>query len=177
MTPAQAIAATRSVAPIWSAFPIADREAAARRFAEIVSKRRADWVAAICRETGKPRWESNTEVDSIIAKVAISIESRAARRSFSSHSESGITSGVRYKPLGVAIVLGPFNFPGHLPNGHVVPALLAGNCVVFKPSEHCPLVGELMNQCWHAAGIPFGTFNLVQGGRSVGEQLIADPRI
>src|SRR3546814_9972718 len=58
----------------------------------------------------------------------------------------------------------PIYFPGHLPNGHIVPALLAGNCVVFKPSEQSPAVGAAMVACWQAAGLPDGVLN--QNGRA-----------
>jgi succinylglutamic semialdehyde dehydrogenase len=69
-------------------------------------------------------------------------------------------------------VLGPFNFPGHLPNGHIVPALLAGDTVVFKPSEETPLAGELMVEAFEAAGLPSGVINLVQGARETGAALL-----
>jgi succinylglutamic semialdehyde dehydrogenase len=72
-------------------------------------------------------------------------------------------------------VLGPFNFPGHLPNGHIVPALLAGDTVVFKPSEEAPLTGQLMAECFAEADLPDGVVNLVQGGRDVGAALLDQP--
>src|SRR3546814_14643544 len=71
------------------------------------------------------------------------------------------------------LVFGPYNFPGHLPNGHIVPALLAGNCVVFKPSEQTPAVGAAMVACWQAAGLPDGVLNLVQGELMTGEAVAA----
>jgi succinylglutamic semialdehyde dehydrogenase len=161
----------------WSATPIAQREEIARRFAERVQAHRDQMVRTICLETGKPKWEANTEVDSIIAKVAISIEAKAARRGESSKHEAGATASVRYKPWGVVVVLGPFNFPGHLPNGHIVPALLAGNVVVFKPSELTQATGFLMLQCWKEAGLPEHVLEIVQGGRETGEALVDDPGI
>jgi succinylglutamic semialdehyde dehydrogenase len=72
----------------------------------------------------------------------------------------------------VAAVLGPFNFPGHLPNGHIVPALLAGDTVVFKPSEETPAVGQAMAQAFAAADLPQGVVNVVQGGRETGAALL-----
>jgi succinylglutamic semialdehyde dehydrogenase len=75
----------------------------------------------------------------------------------------------------VLAVLGPFNFPGHIPHGHIVPALLAGNAVVFKPSEFTPLSGRRLAEIWERAGLPAGVFNLVQGGRETGAALAADP--
>ena len=69
-------------------------------------------------------------------------------------------------------VFGPFNFPGHLPNGHITPALLAGNCVLFKPSEFTPGVAALMVEAWEEAGLPAGVLNLLQGGRDTGAAVL-----
>jgi succinylglutamic semialdehyde dehydrogenase len=172
-----AIAAARRAFAGWSATANSDREKVIRRFAEVLGEHRAQLVLAICSETGKPRWEAGTEVDSMIAKAAISIEARAARRQSCETVATGTTTAVLYKPLGVAVVLGPFNFPGHLPNGHIIPALFAGNTVVFKPSELTPAVGDLMLQCWQEAGLPEGVMNVVQGGREAGAALVAHPDI
>jgi succinylglutamic semialdehyde dehydrogenase len=87
------------------------------------------------------------------------------------------TAVLRHKPHGVVAVFGPYNFPGHLPNGHIVPALLAGNCVLFKPSELTPKVAELTVKCWIEAGLPDGVLNLLQGARDTGVALAADPGI
>ena len=78
---------------------------------------------------------------------------------------------IRHKPHGVVAVFGPYNFPGHLPNGHIVPALLAGNTVVFKPSELTPAVAELTLKLWQKAGLPAGVINLVQGEVETGKAL------
>jgi succinylglutamic semialdehyde dehydrogenase len=178
MTPeSAAIAAAREGLPAWSATPAVEREAIATQYAEQLQSHRDELIRTICLETGKPKWEAGTEVDSMIAKVAISIEAKAARRNESSRPEGGATASVRYKPHGVAVVLGPFNFPGHLPNGHIVPALLAGNTVVFKPSELTPTVGLLMFKCWEAAGLPRNVLYCIQGDRATGEALVADSGI
>ncbi len=86
-------------------------------------------------------------------------------------------AATRFKPQGVVAVFGPFNLPGHLPNGHIVPALLAGNTVVFKPSEQAPLVGQIMQEIWEAAGLPKGVLNMVQGGRKTGMSLAANSKL
>ena len=78
---------------------------------------------------------------------------------------------LRHRPHGVLTVFGPYNFPGHLPNGHIVPALLAGNTIVFKPSELTPLTAQKTLELWHEAGLPSGVINLVQGGKSTGISL------
>jgi succinylglutamic semialdehyde dehydrogenase len=172
-----AVAAARA-AGIWANTPLASRVAALHAVAEQYQQRKEELARAICRETGKPRWEALSEVDAMIAKIAISVEAHERRTSPTSEtSTGGITLATRYKPHGVVAVFGPFNMPGHLPNGHLVPAVLAGNTAVFKPSEHGPLVGQAMIEAWEAAGIPPGVVNLVQGGPQTGQDLAANPGI
>lgn len=140
-------------------------------FAEIVKKNRDALAAAISAEAGKPRWEALTEVDAVIGKVALTKQALTERRSDQSAEKDGLVSATRYKPHGVLGVLGPFNFPVHLPNGHIVPALLAGNTVVYKPSEMTPGVAEKYMQMWDAVKLPAGVINMIQGGRAVGAAL------
>ncbi len=173
----RAIAAARVAFEMWSSVALDERIRFLHAFADQLRKRKPDLIDAICLETGKPKWESATEVDSMISKVATSIDAFHERRKPSEKSASGITSATRYKPFGVVAVFGPFNFPGHLPNGHIVPALLAGDTVVFKPSEMAPLVAQLTIESWQQAGIPDGAMNLVQGGRETGQMLAAHPGI
>jgi len=77
----------------------------------------------------------------------------------------------RHRPLGVAAVVGSFNYPGDLPNGHILPALLTGNTVVFKPSEKSPMAGQLLAECFSETGLPPGVFNLVQGEKELSRRL------
>src|SRR5947208_17128002 len=88
----------------------------------------------------------------MINKVGISIEAHKKLRTEESKAVGDARGMTRFKPHRVAAVLGPFNMPGHLPNGHIVPALLAGNTVVFKSSEYTPLVANRMAECFEAAG-------------------------
>ncbi len=128
-------------------------------------------LSAISREIGKPRWEASAEVDAMINKVPVSISAYNERRRATVQESPAGKNATRFKPHGVVAVFGPFNFPGHLPNGHIVPALLAGNTVVFKPSEQAPLVAERTVALWQSAGLPAGVLNMVQGGRDVGQRL------
>ena len=172
-----AVRRAREALAEWSARPIEERVAVLERFAGLVKAERDALAEAICREVGKPRWESLTEVDSMSAKVAISIEAQRERRRETERDFSGARTATRYKPHGVMAVFGPFNFPGHLPNGHIVPALLAGNTVVFKPSERAPLVAERTESLWQRAGLPGGVLNVVQGAKDTGVALAGHPRI
>jgi len=165
--------AARAAFREWSRRPQDAREAVLRRYAEVLTERRDQLAGLISREVGKPPWEARAEVDLMANKVAISIEAHAART-----SEFATGPAVtRFRPHGVMVVLGPFNYPGHLPNGHIVPALLAGNTVVFKPSEQAPLVAEATAECWREAGLPDGVLGIAQGGRATAEALLDHPEL
>jgi len=175
----RAVASARSAAESWASAPLSNRIELVQAIAAGYKQRRTELAEAISRETGKPRWEALSEVDAMAAKVPISIEAYE-RRSHSTEAQvAGATQATRYKPIGVAAVFGPFNFPGHLPNGHLVPAVLAGNAVVFKPSEQTPLVGQIMAEVWQAAmestDSPPGVFNLLQGAAQTGTDLARHP--
>src|SRR5688572_388105 len=153
-----ALLRARKAFPPWAALPVAERVEAALRFKSVLEARKDALAETISRETGKPRWESLAELGSMIGKVDISIAAQAERagekRSLMPFGEAVL----RHRPHGVMAVLGPFNFPGHLPNGHIVPALLAGNAVVFKPSELTPATGAAMAEAWAEAGLPDNVF-------------------
>ena len=160
----------------WASRPLAVRVELLRRFVNVVRSRLELLADTISRETGKPLWESRTEVESVMAKVDISVNAyneRSAQRRI--EGAMGQRTALRHKPHGVLGVLGPYNFPMHLPNGHIVPALIAGNAVVFKPSEKTPLCGIKLVECFHAAGIPEGVIRCVTGGVDQGKALAAHP--
>ncbi|MFP3457660.1 aldehyde dehydrogenase family protein, partial [Psychrobacter sp. SIMBA_152] len=104
-------------------------------------------------------------------KVAISERAYHERTGTVENDMPGAKAFIRHKPHGVVAVYGPYNFPGHLPNGHIVPALIAGNTVVFKPSELTPMVAQETVKLWEKAGIPAGGLNLVQGEVETGKAL------
>lgn len=168
------VARARAAWAAWAAQPLTNRVEALRRYANVVRQRMDDFTDLIARETGKPLWEARTEVESVVAKVDISVKAyaeRTAQRRMEAPMNSRMA--LRHKPHGVLAVLGPYNFPAHLPNGHIVPALLAGNAVVFKPSEKTPATGAFMVDCFHAAGIPPGCIRLLIGGPDEGKALAA----
>jgi succinylglutamic semialdehyde dehydrogenase len=146
-------------------------------FAERLKASKAGLAELISTETGKPLWEADEEVGAMAGKVPLSIQAARERRSPAEFDLAGATAAVRFKPHGVVAVFGPFNFPGHLPNGHIVPALLAGNTVVFKPSELTPAVAQRTAELWQEAGLPAGALNLVQGARDTGAALASHPGV
>ncbi|EJO93583.1 succinylglutamic semialdehyde dehydrogenase [Ectopseudomonas mendocina DLHK] len=173
----EAVNAARGAFSLWAAHSLDGRIAVLERFAAALKSHADELARAIGEETGKPLWEAATEVTSMVNKVAISIQSYRERTGEKSGPLADATAVLRHKPHGVVAVFGPYNFPGHLPNGHIVPALLAGNCVLFKPSELTPKVAELTVRCWIEAGLPAGVLNLLQGGRETGVALAGHPGI
>ena len=173
-----AVEKARHAWPAWASQPLANRIEIMRRFANEVRAAHDDFATLIARETGKPLWEARTEVDSVINKVEISVRAyaeRTGRKKLDSALQG--TASVRHKPHGVMAVLGPYNFPAHLPNGHIVPALIAGNAIVFKPSEKTPASGQFLVQCLHKAGVPEDVVHFVVGGVDAGKRLISNPGV
>ncbi|STX29261.1 succinylglutamic-5-semialdehyde dehydrogenase [Legionella beliardensis] len=168
----EATEAAQSALAAWSDLNVNTRSSYLQAFAEQVDANRQTLIELIALETGKPLWESATEVNSVIAKIKISIQAYQERTADKCTPTPEANACLRYKPHGVVAVFGAFNFPAHLSNGHIVPALLAGNTVVYKPSELAPGVAEFIMQCWHNTNIPAGVINCVQGAKSTGEYLL-----
>lgn len=166
-----AITAAREALRGWRQRSSGDRQRVLEAFREQLKTHHEELAHQIGRETGKPLWESRTEVDAMIGKIGISITAFDQRTGTHRSDVAGGQAVLRHRPHGVVAVFGPYNFPGHLPNGHIAPALLAGNTVVFKPSEQAPGVAEMTLQLWLQAGVPPGVINLLQGGVGTGRSL------
>jgi succinylglutamic semialdehyde dehydrogenase len=169
---AEAMAAARLAFPGWSRRPVDERIAVVRAFAKEIEQRGDEIARTISREMGKVAWDAKGEVQAMVGKVEISIRAQAERAGQREEKAAFGAMTLSHHAHGVLAVFGPFNFPGHLPNGHIVPALLAGNCVLFKPSEMTPGVAALMAEAWEAAGLPAGVLALLQGGRDTGAALL-----
>lgn len=169
----EVVSVARDAFKSWKKVSLAERAQSLKRYQEVLKSRQDEIAEIIAREVGKPLWESKTEVSAMINKVDVTLnDSMKLIESYSIPDIMPATVGtVRYKPLGVMAVVGPFNFPGHLANGHIVPALLTGNTVIFKPSEKSPIVGQLMAECFMEAGFPAGVFNLIQGEKETSRRL------
>lgn len=172
-----AVTAAHKALPLWAEMTFSDKAILLKKFADAINAQKQDLALAISQETGKPLWESLTEVASMAGKIPISIEAFEKRCAPTQTKAGAAQSFTRYKPHGVVAVFGPYNFPGHLPNGHIVPALLAGNTVVFKPSELTPKVAELTVKIWQSIGLPSGVLNLVPGNKETGQALASHKNI
>ncbi len=159
--------------PYWSSLRFAERADYIQRFAKEVEIRRQELAYLIALESGKPMWEALTEVAAVIGKVGLSIQAYQERTGEKQSETPDAKASLRFKPHGIVAVLGAFNFPAHLSNGHIVPALLAGNTVVYKPSELTPAVAQLIIQCWHECGLPHGVINCIQGDAGTGRALLS----
>ena len=169
----EAVKAAKEAFSSWRILSFDERNVFVDTFIGHIKAREKELAQVIHAETGKPLWECKTEISSMIGKAAISVNAYSDRTGTAEKEANNVSIQLAHRPIGVFAVLGPYNFPGHLPNGHIIPALLAGNTIVFKPSELTPMFGELMVQCWADAGIPNGVVNLLQGACSTGEALVS----
>lgn len=171
-------AAKRAFMP-WARLSLEERKKYLLRIKEAFDTHTEQMAQLIARDTGKPLWDSLTEAKNLGNKIEITLN-HSLRLIEESHIQNvlpGVEGVVRHKPRGVMAVLGPFNFPAHLPNGHIIPALIAGNTIVFKPSEQTPAVGQFMAQLIEKADLPPGVFNLVQGDGESGRRLSANENV
>jgi len=165
---ARAVQAARDAFDDWALRPLQERIAICQRFRDLLKEHNEDLAVIIAEEVGKPLWEARTEVTTMANKIDISVQSHASRTGETNSKVADGDAVLRHRPHGVFAVFGPYNFPGHLPNGHIVPALIAGNTLVFKPSEYAPRTAVRTVQLWIEAGLPKGVLNLVNGGRDTG---------
>ena len=166
------MAAANLAFPAWARRPLEARVSIVRAFGKVIERRKEEFAQTISREMGKALWDARGEAASMIGKIEISIRAQAERAGAREEAAPLGAMTLSHRAHGVMAVFGPFNFPGHLPNGHIVPALLAGNCVIFKPSELTPGVGAMMVEAWAEAGLPPGVLNLTQGAHETGAALL-----
>lgn len=161
----------------WSRSPLKERVAIIARYEELAAAAKESMGELIARETGKQLWDAVGEGGALAAKVDISISSYLDRTGQLNRETAFGHAALQHRAHGVMAVLGPYNFPAHLPNGQIIPALIAGNTVVFKPSEQTPAVGEALTNLYAEAGFPKGVINMVQGARSTGAAVLDHPKL
>jgi succinylglutamic semialdehyde dehydrogenase len=167
-----AVARARAAQPAWRDAGLEARAKVLRRFAELGRARADELARLIAREVGKALWDARAEAQLLAPKIEVTLD-----EGMPLVSEQRPAAGLRATahPRGVLAVYGPFNFPSHLPLGHIAPALATGNTVVFKPSELAPAVGAWLASLWREARLPAGALELVQGGRETGSLLARHP--
>jgi len=175
----QAVEAARKAYLPWARLTVDERKNYLLRLKEVFEARKEDMTIAIARDTGKPKWESATEAAALTSKIDITLNHslKLVAEEHLPNALPGVEGVIRFKPRGVMTVLGPFNFPAHLPNGHIIPALAMGNTIVFKPSEQTPAVGQMMAQCFEQAGFPPGVVNMIQGDGETGRRLVVHEHV
>lgn len=172
----EAVQAAHRAFSAWRALPHEGRQEILLRFKEALKSRREEIALAISTEMGKLYSEGLAEADACAAKIDITLGEAYAR--VADVHPAGLDGGFwTYRPHGVMAVIGPYNFPIHLANGHIIAALMTGNTVVFKPSSVTPWVGQVYTEALHEAGFPPGAFNLLPMTRQAGDALVTHPLV
>ena len=161
----------------WVQLGVKKREILLKHYAQKIKEKEIFLAQLIHEETGKPLWESQQEVNSMINKIAISCKAYKQRCKEVSEINNHVENHTQFKALGLIAVLGPYNFPGHIPLGHIIPALIAGNTIVFKPSQYCMKTGFELIKLWVECGAPSSVVNVIQGDANIGHSLVTHPDI
>jgi acyl-CoA reductase-like NAD-dependent aldehyde dehydrogenase len=175
----EAVAAARRAAPAWAALAVAERARFLARIRHRIHERMDHIVDVVSRENGKPPAEALAH-DVLATLLTLAYEERIAPGALRPHPVGrlvgplfGMSSRIEWRPFGVVGCISPWNYPLFLSFVAVVPALLAGNTVVLKPSEATPAVGEVVAELLD--GLPSGVATVVQGGGEVGQALVDAP--
>jgi succinylglutamic semialdehyde dehydrogenase len=163
----------------WRKLSFDERIVFLRRYQEAVKKRGEDIALALAWEVGKPLWEAKTEASALVSKVDVTINDSLKRIQTQTIKEvmPKIDGHTIQKPIGPSLVIGPFNFPCHLANGQILSNLLAGNSIIFKPSEKTIGSAQLMFEAFVEAGFPAGVINFINGTGEVSGKLTNHPKI
>ncbi|MDH4468272.1 MAG: aldehyde dehydrogenase family protein [Bacteriovoracaceae bacterium] len=164
---------------LWRKVPLEKRIEALLRYKAALIKREDEMTEALALETGKPLWEARQEAKGLAAKVDVTISDSLPRVADKTIDQimPGTKGSTLHRPIGPSLVIGPFNFPCHLANGQIVNALIAGNSIIFKPSEKTAFSPQLMMDALVEAEFPVGVVNLLQGDGAAVAQILSDKRI
>ncbi|MES3038500.1 MAG: succinylglutamate-semialdehyde dehydrogenase [Bdellovibrionota bacterium] len=171
--------AAKAAYPAWARLEEKERRSYLLRLKEIFIQNEKEIAELISRDTGKPLWDSTTEAKALVNKIDITLNfsNKLIAEERIKDALPQVDGVIRYRSRGAMAVLGPFNFPAHLPNGHIIPALYAGNTIVFKPSEQTPSVGQFYAELIAKADFPKGVFNMIQGDGESGRRLAANEEV
>ena len=163
----------------WARLSTDERKVYLLKLKELFVSHEAEMAEAISRDTGKALWDATTEAKALAGKIDITLNEslKLVKEERINNALPQVDGVIRYRSRGVMAVVGPFNFPAHLPNGHIIPALITGNTIVYKPSEQTPAVGQLYAQLIEKAQFPAGVFNMVHGEAETGRRLVAHEHV
>src|SRR4051812_49352038 len=171
-------AAARAAQPRWAATPMRRRIAAIEKFRELVVARTEALATTLTQEVGKPIRQSRTELKGLVARldffIAESARALREQKVFVDPAQK-LDERITHEPLGVVANISAWNYPYFVGSNVFVPALLAGNTVLYKPSEHATQTGLAIAELLHASGVPADAFIAVIGAGETGAALIAQP--
>lgn len=173
-----AISAAATALSSWDQHPAPQRGKLLRQAGDLLRERKADIARAMTREMGKPVFETKGDVQEAIdtAYHAASETRRLFGRTVPSELPNKMNMSIR-RPVGVCGIITAWNFPVAVPSWKILPALAAGNTVVFKPSEEAPQSGLLFVKTLLDAGIPDGVLNVVHGDGETGRHLVEHAKV
>jgi acyl-CoA reductase-like NAD-dependent aldehyde dehydrogenase/nicotinamidase-related amidase len=167
----------RSSQRAWSATPGTERRQLLEAWVGALERRSGELVETLCLEIGKPRTDSEAELDRGLALIRTAAELPPPARDETPTGKRSAAGRARLRPLGVVGIVTPWNNPLAIPAGKIAPALALGNAVVWKPAPQAALVSTLVMETILAAGFPGGLVNLVFGDASTGRQIACEPEV
>lgn len=168
----------RAAQPKWAKTPLKDRLDAIRRFRDAVKEQRDKLATIMTTETGKPISQSRNELNGLGGRIDFFLEHAEkilGREVVLSDMSQKLEEAITHEPLGVIANISAWNYPYFVGSNVFVPALLAGNTVLYKPSEFASLTGLSIEELLHKAGIPKDAFIAVVGGGQVGAEILKQP--
>jgi len=174
----QAIAAAKAAFPAWKRTPVKQRAAILRRAAELMEQRRAELIAWMVLEVGKPLREGDPEVSEAIDFCRYYADEMERLDAGIAYDYPGETNRYQYQPRGISLIISPWNFPLAIPTGMTVASLVAGNCTLLKPAETSSIIAAKLAEILVEAGMPPGVFQFIPGkGSTVGAHLVSHPEV
>jgi acyl-CoA reductase-like NAD-dependent aldehyde dehydrogenase len=168
----------RAAQPRWAALPLKKRLDTIRAFREELGKRHAHLAETLSREVGKPIRQSRNELNGLNARIDFFLaESSRTLRDHTVHTDAGqkLEERISHEPLGVIANISAWNYPYFVGGNVFIPALVAGNAVLYKPSEYATLTGIAIAETLHAAGVPEDVFVPAIGDGTTGYALLRQP--
>jgi acyl-CoA reductase-like NAD-dependent aldehyde dehydrogenase len=168
--------AARAAQAAWAARPLAERKACIQGFRAGVVRDLEQLAQVMTRETGKPIRMSRNELNGLLPRIDFFLaETDQAIAAQTVFDEAGMREQIQHEPLGVVANISAWNYPWFVGCNVILPALLTGNAVLYKPSEYATLTGREIARLLHEAGVPREVMAWLVGGGEVGAALIAQP--